>query len=207
MIRVLLADDHAIFRQGLANLLQANGAVQLVAEAGNGADAWQLIKRLCPDVAILDIAMPGMSGIDVASRLTRRPDLATRVVLLTSHDDPTLALQAEEAGVVGYVLKENTYEELLEAVTITASGGHFTSPQVAKKIKEIIRAGNRVTLSPREREVLAQIAAGLTDKEIAQALKISPSTVKTHKERLKIKLNLSTKSELAAHAVRVGLST
>lgn len=206
MVRIILADDHMIFRQGLASLLQTNGDLELLAEAGNGDEAWRLIKQLRPDVSILDITMPGLSGIDVASRVARKADIDTRIVLLTSHDDPTLAIQGQEAGAVGYVLKENAYEELLQAIKIVAAGGQFMSPQIVRKVDEILRTGQRTTLSFRERQVLAQIGTGMTDKEIAYALKISPNTVKTYMTRIKEKLNLRTKAQLAAHAEKIGLT-
>ena len=126
-IGVIVADDHAIFRQGLASLLQAEADIALLAQAANGADAWRLIESLRPDVAILDLSMPEATGIEVARRV-EAAGLDTRVVLLTMHDDPSAVLQAQEAGVAGYVLKDNSFEELVQAVQSRRRRRHLRHP-------------------------------------------------------------------------------
>ncbi|MBF0460971.1 MAG: response regulator transcription factor [Magnetococcales bacterium] len=204
MIKILLADDHAIFREGLASLLKTDATLELVAEAQDGDEAWRLMQQHLPDVAILDISMPGLNGLEVASQL-KKSGLPIRVVILTSYDDPTLALQANEAGVTGYILKENSFEELHHAIRTVWGGGRFMSGQVTKKLQEMLCFSPRKTLSPRENEVLALIAMGHTNKEIARLLHITPRTVDTHKTRLKEKLELHTIGELSQYAVRVGL--
>ena len=159
MIRLLLADDHAIFRQGLTKLLDAWPEAKIVAEAADGQEAWELILRHKPDVAVVDIKMPQMSGIAIAEQV-RAQGLSTRVVLLTMHDEPALALEAEHAGVHGYVLKDNTFEELSKAIATVASGRRYTSASVSEKLHAFRLNSGGVTLSPREREVLKLIASG-----------------------------------------------
>jgi DNA-binding NarL/FixJ family response regulator len=203
MIRLLLADDHAIFLQGLTKLLDAWSEAKVVAEAADGQEAWELILGHKPDVAIVDIKMPQMSGIEIAEHVRDR-GLSTRIVLLTMHDEPALALEAEQAGVHGYVLKDNTFEELSKAIKTVASGRRYMSPSVSEKLHAFRLNSGGVTLSPREREVLKLIASGLSNKMIARRLDISPKTVETHRGRLMNKLNLHSVAELVRYAVQTG---
>jgi DNA-binding NarL/FixJ family response regulator len=203
MIRLLLADDHAIFRQGLTTMFAARPDVEVVAEAGDGREAWDLILKRKPDVAVVDIKMPKMSGIEIAEHV-RAYRIPTRVVLLTMHDEPALALEAEDAGVHGYVLKDNTFEELSEAIKKVAAGHRYVSPSVSEKLHAFRLNSGGVTLSPREREVLKLIASGLSNKAIARELGISPKTVETHRGRVMTKLNLHSVAELVRYAVRTG---
>ena len=203
MIRLLLADDHAIFRQGLTQLLGNWPEAKVVAEAADGQEALELILRHKPDVAVVDIKMPRMSGIEIAQQV-RAQGLATRVVLLTMHDEPALALEAEQAGVHGYVLKDNTFEEVSKAIKAVASGRLYMSPSVSEKLHAFRLNSGGVTLSPREREVLKLIASGLSGKVIARELGISPKTVETHRVRLMTKLNLHSVAELVRYAVQTG---
>jgi DNA-binding NarL/FixJ family response regulator len=203
MIRLLLADDHAIFLQGLTKLLDAWPEAKVVAEAADGQEAWKLILRHKPDVAVVDIKMPQMSGIEIAEHV-RAQGLSTRVVLLTMHDEPALALEAEQAGIHGYVLKDNTFEELSKAIKTVASGRRYMSPAVSENLRAFRLNSGGVTLSPREREVLKLIASGLSGKAIARELSISPKTVETHRVRLMTKLNLHSVAELVRYAVQTG---
>ncbi|MBF0379528.1 MAG: response regulator transcription factor [Magnetococcales bacterium] len=204
MIRILLADDHAIFREGLAGLFNSDIEFNLVAEASRGDEAWQLIQKHLPDVAILDITMPGLNGIEVGAHC-QRAGLKTKTVLLTSHDDPSLVIQGQDVGMLGYVLKENSFEELRQAVRVVNSGKSYVSEQVAKKRDEFLYCSQKKRLSPREKEVLTQIALGHTNKEVARILNITPRTVDTHKTRLKEKLQLRNISDLSRYAIRIGL--
>ncbi|MEN8214128.1 MAG: response regulator transcription factor [Pseudomonadota bacterium] len=203
MIRLLLADDHAIFLQGLTRLLDAWPEARIVAEAADGQEAWNLILKHNPDVAVVDIKMPQMSGIEIAEHVRAR-GLSTRVLVLTMHDEPALALEAEQAGVDGYVLKDNTFEELSEAIKTVFSGHRYISPSVAENLHAFRLKSGGVSLSPREREVLTLIASGLSSKAIARQLGISPKTVETHRSRLMTKLNLHSVAELVRYAVQTG---
>ncbi len=203
MMRLVLADDHAIFRQGLSRLLHTWSEAQVVGEAADGQEAWRLIQTLAPDVAILDIEMPRLGGIEILSKV-RGEGLATRVVLLTMHDEPALALDAERAGAQGYILKDNTFEELVNAVKKVAGGHRFMSPSVSEKLNAFRLKGGGANLSPREREVLKLIVSGLSSKAIAKNLNISPKTVETHRNRLMNKLNLHSVAELVRYAVQTG---
>ena len=203
MIRLLLADDHAIFLQGLTKLLDAWPEARIVAEAADGQKAWELILRHKPDVAVVDIKMPQMSGIEIAEQV-RVQGLSTRVLVLTMHDEPALALEAEQAGVHGYVLKDDTFEELSKAIKKVVSGRPYMSPAVSEKLQAFRLNSGGVTLSPREREVLKLIASGLSGKAIGRELGISPKTVETHRVRLMTKLNLHSVAELVRYAVQTG---
>lgn len=148
-IRVIAADDHALFRQGLAALLQPAKDIVLLAQAANGREAWNLIERLRPDLAILDICMPGMSGIEVTQK-TVAAGLATQLLLLTAHGEPSLAMDAQEAGAAGYLLKENSLEELVLAVRTVAAGGTFVTPSIRAELRQLQRQGAMTAaLSPR----------------------------------------------------------
>jgi DNA-binding NarL/FixJ family response regulator len=203
-LSVILADDHAIVRQGLAALLQGVPDISLLAQAADGEAAWELIETHQPDIAILDLAMPRATGIEVARRVEAAA-LDTRVVLLTMRDDAATALQAQQAGVTGFVIKDNSFEELALAVRSVAAGGTFVTPAVRAKLNGLRRSGQRpVALSPREREVVRLIAGGQTSKEIGRALAISPRTVDTYRDRLRDKLGLHTVAELVLYAAQCG---
>jgi DNA-binding NarL/FixJ family response regulator len=200
-ITVLVADDHAIFRQGLVPLLEAESSIELVAQAGNGTDAWRLIESLQPDVAIVDVSMPDITGLTVARRV-EAAKLDTRIVLLTMHDDPSAALEADEAGVAGYVLKENSFEDLVFAVKTVAAGGTFLTSSLRAKLRELERAGHpAMALSPRERDVICMIAQGHSSKEIARRMGLSPRAVDTYRNRLMRKLDLHCFADVVRFAV------
>ncbi len=204
-ISVISADHHAIFRQGLAVLLEETEDITLLAQATNGREAWDLIMRLQPDVAILDLSMPEMTGLDVA-RKTDAAGLNTRILLLTMHKDPCAAIDAQAAGITGYFLKDNSFEELVMAVQTVAAGGTFMTPVIRTKLRELQRCGGTtMPPSPREREVICQIALGKSSKEIARIMSISPRTVDTHRNRLMEKLQFHTVADVVRYAVRMGM--
>ncbi|MEG3641372.1 response regulator transcription factor [Magnetococcus sp. PR-3] len=205
MIRIIMADDHTIFRQGLAHLLSAHSEVEIIGEAGRGDEALELIRSLKPDVALLDISMPGLNGLDVVKQVVSE-GLTTRLLLLTMHDDPTLAIKADQAGALGYVVKDNAFSELQDAIAAVAAGKRFISAVVEEKVNELERLDDLpVQLSPREKEVVKLVAEGQTNKEIARTLGISPKTVDTHRTRLMRKLNLHTTADVVRYAMRMGL--
>ncbi|EXJ14532.1 two component transcriptional regulator, LuxR family [Imhoffiella purpurea] len=203
-MRVVLADDHAIVRQGLASLLRAEPDIELVGEVGDGEDAWQAIGDSKPDIAVLDLAMPGATGIEIARRV-ESAGLATRILLLTMYEDPATALDAERAGVAGYVLKASLFDELILGVRLVAAGGTFMSPAIAGKLRPL-RCDRHptVTLSPREREVVRLLSQGLHSKEIARILSISPGTVDTYRKRLMQKLDVHSVAEVVRWAAESG---
>jgi DNA-binding NarL/FixJ family response regulator len=204
-IKIILADDHAIIRQGLEPLFEAEQGMELLAQAGNGREAWGLIESLRPDVAILDISMPEMTGIEVTRRVVNA-GFNTQLVLLTMHEDPSAVLEAQEAGASGYVLKDNSFEELVQAVHVVAAGGSFVSPSIREKLRKLQRQGQTTALlSNREREVIKLIAQGQSSKEIGRAMGISPRTVDTYRQRLMDKLDLHTLAEVVRYAVRTGM--
>ena len=204
-VTVILADDHAVFRQGLASLLQTVEGIELLGAAANGREAWDLIERLQPDLAILDIAMPVMTGLEVV-RKTTAAGLATLTVLLTACAEPCVVMEALAAGAAGYVLKDGTFEELVMAVQIVIVSGTYLSPTMCTRLGELsqhVRTGS--ALSPRERDVIHHIAAGKSGKEIARAMGLSEHTIETYRERLMDKLGAHTVADVVRYAVRVGL--
>lgn len=206
-ITAILADDHAIFRQGLASLLDGVSGVELLAEAADGAEALTCIRRLRPDVAIVDVNMPQVTGTEVACRVQAEA-LDTRVVLLTMYDHPAAALHALEAGAAGYVPKDSSLEELVLALQTVAAGGTFISSAIRARLRSLQRSGQTPAgLSPREREVIRLIALGKSSKEAAKLLGISPRTVDTHRNRVMAKLELHSLADVVRYAMQAGIVT
>lgn len=204
-IEIVLADDHTIIRQGLVPLFEVEQGMEILAQASNGRDAWDLVESLRPDVAILDISMPEMTGIEVTRRVVDA-GFSTRVILLTMHEDPSAVLEALEAGASGYVLKDNSFEELVQAVRTVVAGGSFVTPSIQEKLRKLQHQGRTPTLlSKREREVIKWIAQGKSSKQIARIMDISPRTVDTYRKRLMDKLDLHTLADVVRYAVRTGL--
>ncbi|MBN2054330.1 response regulator transcription factor [bacterium] len=212
MIRVLLADDHRIVREGLGSLLEQRGRVEIVAAVSNGLDALSQALARTPDVAVLDITMPGLNGIEVTHRLhAERPGI--HVIILSMHDDRGFVLEALRAGARGYVLKDSAFKDLLAAIQTVMTGGVYLSPQITNVVVEAaIRPVQRTDetpfalLSGREREVLQMLAEGMKVKEIAGALHVSPKTIETHRKNIMDRLDLHSIAELTKYAVRNGLT-
>jgi len=207
MIRVIVADDHIIFRQGLLKLLQSAEGITITGEAGDGKEALAMIVKESPDIAVLDISMPGLNGIDISKELNAMGS-ATKVVYLTMHNDVLTAQKALTSGVVsGYILKDDAFEDLIYAVKAVTAGGKFISPSIFDKILQPspIRAVEKNILTEREREILKLIASGLTNRKIADKLSISIKTVETHRARILQKLDFHTTVELVKYAIRTGL--
>ncbi len=204
-IGVILADDHAIVRQGLAALLQAEPDIVLLGLAADGAAAWSMIATHQPDIAILDLSMPQATGIEITRRVEAAA-LDTRCLLLTMHDDPAAALEAQAAGAAGYILKDNSFEDLVLAVRSIAAGGTFVTPSIRAKLRALQRNGQgSIALSSREREVIRLVALGHSSKEIARLLAISPRTVDTYRSRLMHKLGLHSVADVVRYAVQGGM--
>jgi DNA-binding NarL/FixJ family response regulator len=209
-IRVLVADDHAIVRTGIRHVLETEPGFTVVGEASNGAEALALAVELAPDVVVLDISMPGGSGLGTAAELRRRcPD--TRILILSMHDNAEYVLESLRAGVHGYLLKDSAAAELGGAIRAVCQGESFFSPPVARQLGAVVRgelsgqAGAVAALTSRERQVLVGVAGGRTNKEIAQELGISHRTVESHRESLMRKLDVYTVAGLTKIALEEGL--
>jgi DNA-binding NarL/FixJ family response regulator len=211
-IRILLADDHTVVRQGLRKLLEERPDWEVIAEAGDGREAVRLTEQHKPDVAILDVAMPLLNGIEATRQITKRAP-ATRVLILSMHADEAYVTQILQAGATGYLLKDSADVDLLKAVSEAAQGRSFFSPAIARvMLDDYVRqlADKGVTdryesLSGREREIFQLIAEARTNKEIAALLNVSPSTVETHRAHIMEKLDLHSAAEIVLYAVRRGV--
>ncbi len=211
-IRVMIADDHTVVRQGIRTLLQAEPDLTVVGEAEDGRDAVRLARELHPDVIVMDLAMPGMDGME-ATRSIKQALPQTQVVALTVHESDEYFFRVLHAGASGYVLKRAAASELLSAVRAVARGEVFLFPAVAKKLLAdyLVRSQAKderdiyAGLTAREHEILTLIAEGLTNREIADRLVLSLSTVQTHYTHILEKLNLHNRAELIKYALRHGL--
>jgi len=211
-VRILLGDDHTLMRQGLRKILEARPEWEVVAEASDGRDAVRQMSSLQPDVAILDIGMPLLNGIDATRQIVRRfPKI--QVLILSMHSAEAYIIQALKAGARGYLLKDSADTELIRAVAAVAAGKSFFSPAVAKVmlddyVRHLAEKGivDRFdSLSEREREVFQLVAEGHTNKEIADLLSISLVTVETHRAHILQKLDVHNMAELVLYAVRRGV--
>jgi DNA-binding NarL/FixJ family response regulator len=211
-IRVVLVDDHDLFRTGLRNLLEEQG-VDVVAEAGTGLEAVGLVREHTPDVVVMDLNMPGISGVEATRQITSIAPL-TRVLVLTISDQDADVIDAIMAGACGYLLKDASIQELLRGIQAASVGESLISPHVAAKVLQRVRATSgqpeieetiRSELSEREIEVLKLIANGKENAEIAAELHISPKTVKNHISNILMKLQIENRIQAAVFAVRSGI--
>jgi len=208
--KILIADDHRILREGIRRILEANPDLCVVAEAETGQEAERLAAEHAPDVAVIDLTMPRLSGIEAIRRI-RATSPRTRCLALSIHETPHQVTQALQAGASGYVVKSAGAEEFVGAVRTIAEGKSYLSPSIAHCVVEAISQPRDVTgqsvslLSSREREVLQLIAEGLSSKEIASALGVSLKTIETHRGNLMDKLNIRKASKLVRIAIHEGL--
>lgn len=211
-VRVVIADDHAVVRQGIRSVLEENGDLEVVGEAADGGEALALIEEHAPDVALLDVTMPGKTGLEVAKEL-REAGREIGILVLSMHDEPEYVLEAVRAGADGYVLKDVAPAELREAVAAVRAGREYFSARVTHQLgvglreeleREQVR-GRLDALTARERQVLVMVAQGHTNRSIAADLDISPRTVETHRERVMAKLRIRTVAGLTRFVVEQGL--
>lgn len=213
-IRVLLAEDHNVVREGLRLLLSAQPDISVVGEATNGRQAVALARETCPDVVVLDIAMPDLDGLQAAA-LIRSECPQAHVLILTMHESDAYFFRAVEAGAAGYLLKKAASEDLIKAVHAVAQGEAYFYPSLARKLLEgYLSHGSSASpadrseygeLSEREREIMFLLVRGLSNQEIAEKLFISPSTVQSHRSHILQKLGLETTIDLVRYAIRNGL--
>jgi DNA-binding NarL/FixJ family response regulator len=208
MIRVLLADDHAIVRAGLKELLTATGDLEVVGEATNGQEALAAVRKGGFEVLVLDMSMPGRSGIELI-KLVKAERPALRVLVLSMHSEEQYAVRAVRAGASGYLTKETAAEELVSAIRRVAGGGAYVTPETAERLVRDAGAGAErephKKLSDREYEVFRMIVSGRSVTDIAGALNLSVKTISTHKSRILEKMALATQADLVRYAVEHGL--
>jgi len=210
-IKVMVADDHTMVREGLRALLDADPEIEVVSEAKNGIEAFDMARKNKPDIAVLDIAMPKLNGLLVCKKI-RQEIPETKVLVLSMYGEEEYVTQALRSGASGFILKDAAASELISAVKSISRGERFLSPTVSwKLVKKYIVNGkhvevrNKAKLTNREKEVLQLIAEGYTNSEIAHILKLSVKTIQTHRSRIMEKLDIHTIAGLTRHAIKIGL--
>lgn len=212
-IRVIIGDDHGIVREGLVALLQREADIEVIGTARNGSELLQLARKLSPDVVITDLSMPQLNGIEVITRLCAEP-LPCKLLCLSVHNEPTKVLGALQAGAAGYVLKENSYEELARGIRRVMANQVFLSGELVGMVVQSCRspiptqeAIKLPQLTAREREVAQLFSEGLSTQAIAQRLHLSAKTISTHREHIFSKLDIQSVAELTRYAIREGISS
>jgi DNA-binding NarL/FixJ family response regulator len=208
MNRVLIADDHGIFRAALREILVNRAGMEVVGEAGDAREAVDLAKKLKPDILLLDVSMPGRPGLEAIEEVKRQAP-GVRILMLTAHPEDQYALRCLKAGADGYMIKGAAFEQLIEAVRKICDGGKYVSPHLAESLAFNLAQGHEVPshqdLSDREFEVLRLLGGGKTVSEIAEELFLSPKTVSTYRARTLEKLGLKNTAEIVQYALREGL--
>jgi two-component system, NarL family, invasion response regulator UvrY len=208
MARILIADDHAVVREGLRQIIAKHSDMVVVDEASNGPEVLSKIRSTSYDVVVLDLSMPGKSGLEILGDIKRQyPDL--RVLVLSVHAEDLYAMRALKAGAAGYLTKESAPEQLVEAIRKVSRGGKYISPSLAEKLALALDTDSdklpHEKLSDREYQVLCMIASGKTVKEIAENLALSVPSISTYRARILLKMNMKNNAELAHYAIRNGL--
>ncbi len=210
--RILLADDHGIIRQGLKSLLEDSELYEIVGEASDGRQAVSLAGKLKPDIVIMDVAMPGLNGVEAARHITAESP-GVKVVALSMHADRQYVGRMLEAGAAAYILKDGAFEQLTSAIDTVMSGRTYLCPQAAAVVvesyvrKPFDQEGTIAQLTPREKEVLQLLAEGNSTKETAYTLNVSVKTIETHRRNIMEKLDIHSVAELTKYAVRLGLTS
>jgi len=211
-IKIILADDHKLVRQGIRSLLESHPGFEVLGEASDGEEALKLIETLSPDIALLDVMMPNMNGIET-SKLVHQRGLKTRIIFLSMHANATYAVRALQSGALAYVLKDSDFQEILQAIENVMEGRRYLSAAIADEVFEMLlhadtgKDGSLDMLSPREREVLQLIAEGNTNAVIAEKLTLSVRTVESHRLNLMKKLRINSHADLVRFAIHQGLIT
>lgn len=212
-IRILLADDHKITRQGLRSLLESDKDIEVIAEANNGREAVELSQKLIPDIIIMDVSMPDLNGVEATKRIIT-DNTTVKVIALSMHSDTLFVSEMLKSGAAGYLLKDCAFEELLQAIKTVSSGKTYLSPSISGVVVDDYlhrlsksHVSDVDVLTDREREVLQLLAEGQSTKQIALKLHISAKTIETHRRQIMNKLDLHTVAELTKYAVRKGLTT
>jgi two-component system, NarL family, response regulator NreC len=207
-ITILLADDHHLVRQGIRTLLESETELEVIGEASNGIECVQMVEKQRPEILVLDLMMPGINGLEV----TRQVSNQTKVIILSMHSNEAYVLEALQKGAYGYVLKDSTAEELIQAVQEVARGKRYLSPPFSERAitayvqkAQLTSTDLYETLSNREREILYMVATGCSNNEISTALSISPRTVEGHRSNIMHKLNLQSQADLIRYAIRKGI--
>ncbi len=209
-IRVILADDHTLVRAGIRALLERAEEIEVVGEAGDGYEALELIRQQTPDLVLLDMVMPGVSGLDVLKRI-KQDFPSTRVIILSVHETEEYALRAFQGGAAGYISKKAASGELVEAIIKVMRGEEYIAPEISGRTSpgygsSAPRDGNPIKeLTPRQRDVLKMIAEGFSTKQIAKVMNISAKTVETHRALLMERLNIHDVAGLVRYAIKIGL--
>ena len=211
---ILIIDDHPLFREGLKAIIERDNRFEVVGEAGNGREGLRLAKELKPDLALVDMSLPDQSGIQLTREL-KNASLKTRIMMITMHSKVDYIVKAFQAGATGYVVKESASERLLQGMDTVLKGEYFmdssVSHKVVKKLMQFPEKGAKITdasydtLTPREQEIMVLLTEGLSSKEIADKLFISPKTVDNHRSNIFRKLNLHSVIELIRYAARLGI--
>jgi len=209
-IRLMIVDDHPVVRKGITFCLQGRGNIKVIGEASSGSEALTLARELKPDVVLMDIDLPQLNGL-AATELLRKELAQIKVLIISVHTNPEYVLRILQSGAQGYVLKDAPTEELAKAIETISAGETFFSPEAARSaLNQYVRGGlggNAVQLTQREREVLVQIAEGLSNKEVASRLGVGVRTVETHREHIMKKLNIRSVAGLTKYALNTGLIT
>ncbi len=203
-IKVLIADDHSLFRQGLKKLLQNSEGVEVVAEASSGDECFSLARKVKPDVILMDLSMPSMEEFEPIRKL-KKIDLNLKILALSMHSERYYVIEAVRSGCDGYILKNASFDELLRAIKAVMKGGSFFSPQIARHLAESLVEREEGALTFKEREILKLVASGKKNKEIAERLFMSEKTVKNYLADIYSKLNANDRLEAVLNALKLGL--
>ena len=209
-IRIILADDHKLVRQGMRSLLESHPGFEVIGEANDGEEALKLMETLSPDIAFMDVMMPNLNGIE-AAKIAHQRGLKTKLIFLSMHANSTYVVRALQSGAMGYVLKDSDFSEILQAVQNAMDGKRYLSKNIASEVLEILlnaegdKKDPQNVLSVREREVLQHIAEGNTNAVVAEKLSLSVRTVEAHRAHIMAKMRFNSQADLVRYAIQQGL--